>query len=243
MLGIGLDDAIGDAARLLRELADALAYAHAQGVVHRDLKPENVLLSNGHALVADFGVAKALAAAGRGDSAEGAKPRPSPVRPLTTMTAAGMVVGTPAYMAPEQLAGVSDLGPACDVYALGVILYELLTGRLPFEAPLPALFVQVFAEAPEPPSKHRPGVDPQLDAACLRALAKAPESRFASMADFAQALAGLPLQENQAAGPATLAAPAPASPWYRRPSGRLAALVQTLRQHFQASGWKRQMVG
>ncbi len=107
--------------RLLRELADALAYAHGHGVVHRDLKPENVLLSGGHAVVADFGIAKAVAAATEGDPGKSA-----------TLTGTGVALGTPAYMAPEQALGDTTMNHRADLYALGVIAYEMLAGSHPF---------------------------------------------------------------------------------------------------------------
>src|SRR6266849_645612 len=112
---------VAETVRILRDVVDALAYAHAQGIVHRDIKPANVLLSGEHALVTDFGVAKAVAASGK-DS---------------TLTSLGVALGTPAYMAPEQAAGDPHVDARADLYAVGVVAYEMLAGRLPFTASSP----------------------------------------------------------------------------------------------------------
>lgn len=163
-----------EVADLVRELAEVLAYVHRQGVVHRDLKPANVMLTaEGRPVVVDFGLALRL---NRGD-----------VR-LTTSDA---IVGTPAYLAPEQVEGRRELvGPACDIYALGVILYELLTGKLPFTGSLGEILVKVARDEPPPPSSHVPGLDPALEAICLRTMAKKIEDRYANMDALAAALAG-----------------------------------------------------
>src|SRR2546430_5903707 len=134
---------IHDAVKILVEVVDALAYAHAHGVAHRDIKPDNVLLSGRHALVMDFGVAKALSeATGR-----------------QRLTTAGVALGTPAYMAPEQAAADPHLDHRVDIYAVGVLAYELLTGRPPFIGltPQEVLAAQV-TQAPESVQHHRPGV-------------------------------------------------------------------------------------
>ncbi len=110
---------VEESLRILREVADALTFAHERGIVHRDIKPENVMLTGGHALVSDFGVAKAISA-GAGDAG---------------ITTAGMAVGTPAYMAPEQVAADPDTDHRADIYALGTLAYELLAGRTPFTGP------------------------------------------------------------------------------------------------------------
>jgi predicted Ser/Thr protein kinase len=161
-----------EAAALVRELAEALAYVHRQGVIHRDIKPGNVMLTpEGRPVLVDFGLALRL---GRGD------PR---------LTVSGALVGTPAYLAPEQVEGRREtVGPACDLYALGVILYELLTARLPFTGELGEMLVKIARDEPPPPSAHRPGLDPRLEEICLRAMAKKPEARYAGMDELAGAL-------------------------------------------------------
>ena len=159
-------------ALLVRKLALGLEEAHRKGVVHRDLKPSNVMLDKrGEPIIMDFGLARL---ARKGD------PR---------LTQQGATLGTPAYMPPEQVSGNIDaMGPPCDVYSLGVILYELLAGRLPFGGDVMAMLAQVLMDEPPPPSSLRPGLDPDLEAICLKAMAKKPEDRYASMSDFAAAL-------------------------------------------------------
>jgi serine/threonine-protein kinase len=180
--------AVGEALRLVGEAADALAYAHARGVVHRDVKPENVLLQgreHPHALVADFGIALAVEQAG------GAR-----------MTRTGLSLGTPQYMAPEQAAGERAVDARADVYALGAVLYEMLAGEPPFTGPTArAVVARALTEAPRPLAAQRPSVPPHVDAAVLTALAKLPADRFASAAAFAGALAAAP------AGPGTAVRP------------------------------------
>jgi formylglycine-generating enzyme required for sulfatase activity len=163
------------AADLVRKLALALEEAHAKQVVHRDLKPANVMIKmkggRREPVIVDFGLAHC-------DHPEQAR-----------LTRSGQVMGTPAYMAPEQIRGdLKEIGPACDIYALGVILYELLTGRLPFSGSGLAVAGQILTEAPLPPSRHRPGLDLRIEAICLRAMAKQAEDRYSSMAELAAAL-------------------------------------------------------
>ena len=138
---------IGEAVRILRDVADALAHAHRRGVVHRDIKPENVLLAERHAMVADFGIAKAVSeASGRSD-----------------LTTAGMALGTPAYMAPEQAAADPHTDHRADIYAFGVLAYELLTGRTPFSGETPqALLAAHVTRTPEPITERRPAIPPAL---------------------------------------------------------------------------------
>jgi serine/threonine protein kinase len=163
---------VAEAVGIVRTVARAMHEAHRLGIIHRDLKPANVMIDEaGQPVVMDFGLAR-------------------PCTPLATqLTAAGDVMGTPAYMPPEQVEGaVACMGPACDIYSLGIILYELLTGTVPFHGDLIALTTQIVADPPPPPTRHRPDLDPRLDALCLRALAKHPDDRWPSMAAFADAL-------------------------------------------------------
>jgi predicted Ser/Thr protein kinase len=161
-------------AAVVRQLALAMQAAHERGVIHRDLKPANIMITPKKLpIIMDFGLARRTVG-------------PEEVR----LTQSGAMMGTPAYMPPEQVKGdLQAMGPGCDVYSLGVILYELLTGRLPFEGPLAALMAQIMFEPPPPPRQFRPDLDPKLEGVCLRALAKKPEERFSSMAAFAAALA------------------------------------------------------
>src|ERR1700722_7887649 len=178
-----LDTAV--ARRILIDVCDALAVAHAQGIVHRDLKPENVFLARAAdgslaVRVLDFGVAKMMLPEDRasGDS-----------EPI--FTAMGTILGTPEYISPEMCRG-EVVGPGADLYACGVLLYALLTGRPPFvtEKPLEVTMKHI-AETPRPPSEHLPGLDPALDAIVLRALAKHPQDRQPSAAALADALRAL----------------------------------------------------
>ncbi|HEX6316682.1 MAG TPA: serine/threonine-protein kinase [Gemmatimonadaceae bacterium] len=148
--------------RILHDVADALAYAHSRGVIHRDIKPGNVLRSGSHAVVTDFGVAKAISAA----------------LPAVGMTTSGMAIGTPAYMAPEQLAGDPAADHRVDIYALGLLGYELLAGEAPFKASSPQeTMAAQLTRAPEPISKRRPDAPPALAALLTRCLAKNPADR------------------------------------------------------------------
>jgi predicted Ser/Thr protein kinase len=178
-------------AALVRKLALALHEAHRKGIIHRDLKPENVMIDRrGEPVVMDFGLARRV----RGDA---------------RLTRQGDVFGTPAYMPPEQANGDPDaMGPACDIYSLGMILYELLAGRLPFRGDALAVLVQVLAEKPPAPSTFHPGLDPALEAVCLKAIAKDPADRHRSMADLAAALTAY-LRSGAAAGPPPVPAPVP----------------------------------
>jgi len=164
---------VREAVRILSEVADALSLAHRHGVVHRDIKPANILLSERHALVADFGVAKAVSeATGR-----------------QSLTSAGVALGTPAYMAPEQASADPHIDHRVDIYAVGVLAYELLTGRPPFTASSSqAILVAHMTQAPEPVTRQRPGIPPVLDQAIMRCLAKRPADRWQSAADLLSTL-------------------------------------------------------
>ncbi len=166
---------VADAVRIAAEIAAGLDYAHRHGVIHRDIKPDNVLFHDGRALVADFGIALAWS---HGDGG-------------TRMTKAGASLGTPEYMSPEQAAGEQNLDPRTDTYALGVVLYEMLTGQPPFTGlSAQAIFAQIMAEEPRPIVLKRKTVPPHIDAAVARALEKLPADRWQSAAQFAEALSG-----------------------------------------------------
>src|SRR3954470_15625078 len=159
---------IDDALRIAREVADALQYAHSAGIIHRDVKPENILLQGGHALVADFGIALAVQEAGG-----------------QRMTQTGLSLGTPQYMSPEQAMGERVIDARADVYALGAVLYEMLTGDPPFSgSSIQAIVAKVLSEKPTPVRTLRDMVSPGVEQAVLTALAKLPADRFASAADF-----------------------------------------------------------
>jgi serine/threonine-protein kinase len=160
---------IHEAVRLMVEIVDALAYAHEHGVIHRDIKPDNVMLSGRHALVADFGVAKAISEATGGNA-------------ITTL---GVAIGTPSYMSPEQAMADTHIDQRTDIYALGALMYELLTGRPPFigTTPQQVLAAHVSKE-PEPVGAHRPGISPPLERVVMRCLAKRAADRFQNGAEL-----------------------------------------------------------
>ena len=151
-----LADTLGIAA----EIADALAYAHRSGVVHRDIKPENILLDQGHAILADFGIARASKSSG------------------TRLTGTGLALGTPAYMSPEQVAGEASIDGRSDIYSLGCVIYEMLAGRPPFEGPTAqAVLTRRLTERPPAVRGARPDVPAEVDALIARAMAPIPSSR------------------------------------------------------------------
>jgi eukaryotic-like serine/threonine-protein kinase len=165
---------IDAAVRICCEAADALSYAHGQGIMHRDIKPENILLSGGHAIVADFGIARAIDVGG--------------VQHLTRTGMGGP--GTPAYMSPEQLLGDRELDGRTDIYSLGCVLYETLTGKPPFAGK--EGFVKRFTESPPTPSSIRKDVPRWLDAVVIKALARNPEERYGHADDLVRALSNHP---------------------------------------------------
>ena len=162
------------AARLIRKLADAMAHAHDRGVVHRDLKPANVMLDEvGRLSITDFGLARR--SAGKDGAAR--------------MTQDGAILGTPAYMSPEQITGDANaVGPQADIYALGVMLYELLTGRLPFEGSVMAVLGRALTEDPTPPGELRTEVDERIEGIWRKMVARDPAERYASMQEVFAAL-------------------------------------------------------
>jgi len=174
-----------DVVDIVREVADALAYAHANGVVHRDVKPANVLIDGSHVVVADFGVAKALAlAAGereRPEHAIDAKDLQS------ALTVAGFVLGTPAYMSPEQARG-EDVDARSDIYSLGCMTFEMLTGQLPFSDVRVDAIASRGSKPPPAPSVYNPDLPPAVDDVLARALAPLPNDRFQSTSALAEAL-------------------------------------------------------
>ncbi len=165
---------IADAVRIASEVADALAYAHRHGVVHRDIKPENILLHDGRPLVADFGVALAVQQAGG-----------------ERMTQTGLSLGTPQYMAPEQATGERVIDQRADVYALGAVTYEMLTGQPPFTGPsAQSVIAKLLTEEPPALTACRRSVPDHVEAAVHTALEKLPADRFPGAVEFAAALAG-----------------------------------------------------
>src|SRR5262245_42853036 len=164
-----------DSRRIMKEVAEALAYAHERGVVHRDIKPDNILLcadDDERTTVTDFGIARAVS--------EGADSR---------LTATGMAIGTPAYMSPEQSMGEREIDGRSDLYALGVVGYQMLSGELPFNAPsTPALLVKQISERPTPIEIHRPDIPQDLGRAVMMLLEKDPANRFPSAEALVTAL-------------------------------------------------------
>lgn len=176
-----------EASRLVTTLARAMHVAHERGIIHRDLKPANVLLGgDASPKITDFGLAKLLSApTGSGpDRMNAVTGEPAPP------TVSGAILGTPSYMAPEQAEGRNQsIGPATDIYALGTILYELLTGRPPFRSGTPfQTLLQVVSEEPKPPSRAAQGVPQELEAICLKCLRKEPAQRYASALELSEAL-------------------------------------------------------
>ena len=164
---------VDEAVRLAIEVADALDFAHTHDVVHRDIKPENILQHDGHAVVADFGIARAMRRTGG-----------------EWTTAAGMMVGSPAYMSPEQASGEHQIDGRADIYSLACVLYEMLTSHPPFSGrSAHMIIVARLSSTAKPVSEIRTEVPPKLTAAIAKGLEKSPAERFATAGDFSRALA------------------------------------------------------
>ena len=195
--------AVGETVRILREVLRALSYAHRRGVAHRDIKPENILLGEGGAVVADFGVAKALDASASAN-----------------ITTGGFTVGTPAYMAPEQAAGSKTLDHRADIYATGIVAYEMLTGRPPFTGSSPEeILTAQLTEAP-PPISQRRNIPPALASVVMRCLAKYPSDRWQTADEL---LARLDAITSEGAGVVSSAPPHRVWPWVGAGAATLAA--------------------
>jgi len=161
-----------DALEIIKEIADALSYAHSRDILHRDIKPENIMLERGHAIVADFGISRAMSTAG-----------------MARITQTGMVIGTPAYMSPEQAGGDQNLDVRSDVYSLAAVFFEMLVGAAPFEAPTPqGVIVRQLSEEVPLISKERAGVPPVVDYSVRKALAKSPADRYSTVEQFLDSL-------------------------------------------------------
>jgi serine/threonine protein kinase len=212
---------------LVRKVALALQAAHDKGVIHRDLKPSNVMICGGREpMIMDFGLAWRL------------DHRDSDDR----LTRLGLVLGTPSYMSPEQLSGRAEgIGPRCDVYSLGVTLYELLTSRCPFKGPEAFVLGQVLFVEPEPPSIHRPDLDPRLESICLKAMAKRESERYASMSELAAALSeylrrGSPCQPSATTVEPVVSESSPSRPYDTETSGETVACRDAVQSAGQATG-------
>ncbi len=190
---------VEEALRLAREVAEALAYAHEHGFVHRDIKPANILISAGHAMVADFGIARAMSDDGSG------------------ITQTGLAIGTPHYMSPEQASGATDLDGRSDIYALGCVLYEMIAGEPPFTGPTAqAVIARSITESPRSLTSSREAMSPMVDGVVMRALAKTPADRYETAGAMVTALASAEDQSRSGAIPVLEPAAAPRSgfkPW------------------------------
>ena len=179
-----------EALRLAREVAEALAYAHARGIVHRDIKPANILLSAGHALVADFGIARAMESSGE------------------ALTQTGLAIGTPVYMSPEQATGATDIDGRTDIYALGCVLYEMLAGEPPFTGPtVQAILARSLTENPRPLHQTRTALPVAVNTTVMKALAKTASDRYSTGAAMIEALNAAEDQVRTPSGEVVAASP------------------------------------
>jgi len=221
---LGVDEAV----RIAREVADALDYAHRHGVIHRDIKPANILLHDGRPVVADFGIALAISAAGGG-----------------RMTETGLSLGTPHYMSPEQASADRDLSARSDVYSLGCVLYEMLAGQPPHTGPsAQSILVRILTEDPRPIGEMRRSVPAHVAAAVTKAIEKLPADRFDSARAFIEALGDAAFTYAATPRGATTSAAAPAkpaaaTPWLADRRSKAAIGVTTLAVLVGAYGWMR----
>ena len=203
-----------DAVEIAKGVAAALTYAHSHGVIHRDIKPENILLESGQAVVADFGIALAVSTAGG-----------------NRLTESGLSLGTPQYMSPEQATGDRDIDARSDVYALGAVAYEMLVGDPPHTgSTVQAIIAKILFDQPSPISQMRDIVPSNVEAAVHKALAKTPADRFATAAQFAEALTNpaFTVPTTQAATAVRASARRAALSWSGRLLWVLATVVLTL---------------
>ncbi len=213
---LGIDEAV----EVTKAIASALDYAHRHEVIHRDIKPENILMLDGQAMVADFGIALAVSHAGG-----------------TRLTETGLSIGTPHYMSPEQAMGDRELDARSDVYSLGAMLYEMLAGDPPYTgSTAQAIVAKVITEKAPPVTTHRDTVPPHVAATIAKALSKLPADRFSSAAQFAEALTNPSFTLPTGAGTATLAADARSIPVWQRYAWPAAAAVFAA---FALWGWLR----
>ena len=172
---------IKDTVHIAKEVAEAIGYAHSMGLVHRDIKPGNIMLSGGHAIVVDFGIARAVDAAADGDK----------------ITQTGMSVGTPSYMAPEQ-AMADEIDGRADLYSLGCVIYEMLVGQVPFTAPTPSGVIARHAMDSVPPvTIMREAIPDELEDVIMQAMAKTPADRYQTGMEMAEALDMVDVQSSQ----------------------------------------------
>ena len=221
---------VAESVSIACEVADALEYAHHRGVIHRDIKPENILLSNGHAVIADFGIARAVELAGG-----------------ATLTGVGLPIGTVAYMSPEQATAATTVDGRSDVYSLGCVLYEMLSGRMAFSGPtLKSVLTQQLTTDPPLDAISGPDIPPGLRSAVRRCLAKAPEDRFQTAGALAESLREtlgvLPRLSTPAAAVAADPPPSTGSGWSARagrwlvPAALLALVALAISLSLSTSG-------